>query len=405
MSRVVVTGVGWVGSHGAGRDALTAALAAGQPATVEVDRSAGHHRPSGARLAALVPAESLAPLVPAAAARRMSYPSRLAVAAMRLAFADAGLDEKSSPFDATGIVMATAFGPVRITEQMLDAILHRGPDQASPFHFTESVASAPASQMALACKALGPNVTITQREAGPLLALAEGARLVVTGRVGRALVGSVEEMSPLLHALLDRFRALALPQADGRERPRPFDRDRTGLLAAEGATVLVLESEPTAAARGARPLAVVDAAWGGFDPTAPPLSWGQGIAPLAEGLARGLARHGIDTASLDRIVSGASGARRGDRLEAAVLHRALGETLPPVLAPKGTTGEFSGGALAAAVLALDGNADWPTAGFANADPALGLAPHDGSALAPARRILASSLASGGSAAWAVLSRP
>lgn len=124
-------------------------------------------------------------------------------------------------------------------------------------------------------------------------------------------------------------------RTDG-ERPRPFDRDRTGLLAA-GATVLVLESEPTAAARGARPLAVVDAAWGGFDPTAPPLSWGQGIAPLAEGLARGLARHGIDTASLDRIVSGASGARRGDRLEAAVLHRALGETLPPVLAPKGTT--------------------------------------------------------------------
>lgn len=98
MSRVVVTGVGWVGSHGAGRDALTAALAAGQPATVEVDRSAGHHRPSGARLAALVPAESLAPLVPAAAAQAdKSCPvARLAVARCALAFADAGLDGEKS---------------------------------------------------------------------------------------------------------------------------------------------------------------------------------------------------------------------------------------------------------------------------------------------------------------------
>ena len=57
------------------------------------------------------------------------------------------------------------------------------------------------------------------------------------------------------------------------------------------------------------------------------------------------------------------------------------------------------------VLAVASAGDWPTPGFAEVDPALGLAPHDGSALAPARRILASALASGGSAAWAVLARP
>lgn len=402
---VVVTGLGWVGAHGAGREALARALAAGEPASVEVDRTGGHHRAQGARRAALVPVESLAPLVPAAAARRMSYPSRLAVAATRLALADAGLDEKAPGLEATGIVMATAFGPVRITEQMLDAILHRGPDQASPFHFTESVASAPASQMALACKALGPNVTLTQREAGPLLALGEGARLVERDRVTRALVGAVEEISPLLHALLDRFHVLALPEADGSERPRPFDRRRTGLLAGEGATVLVLESAASAAARGAQPLAVVDAAWGGFDPTAPPLDWGHGVDPLATGLARGLSRHGLTAAALDRVVSGASGARRGDELEARVLRRALGGDPPPVLVPKGATGEFSGSALGAAVLAVASAGDWPTPGFAEVDPAFDLAPHDGSSLAPARRILASALASGGSAAWAVLARP
>jgi 3-oxoacyl-(acyl-carrier-protein) synthase len=203
-------------------------------------------------------------------------------------------------------------------------------------------------------------------------------------------------MTPLLVSALDRFRAVA-PVA------RPFDRRRRGLVPAEGATVLLLEDEAAARARGAAPRARL-AAWGGmFDPTAPAVGWGRGEAALAATLRRGLARFDVAPADVDCVVAGASGSRGGDRLEAAVLGRHFaGRPLPPVLAPKGVTGEYAGAWLAALLAVLDGSPVGATAGFAEPDPELGLVPHDGSPLPPVRRLLATCFAAGGAGAWVIL---
>ncbi|HSD80132.1 MAG TPA: beta-ketoacyl synthase N-terminal-like domain-containing protein [Solirubrobacteraceae bacterium] len=401
--RVAVTGVGAVGAFGTGSDALAAALAGHAPAPAAVDRSAGYHRPGGARRARLAVGVDLSALVPPAQARRMSPPARFAMAATRLALAEAGLAGLPAGGHArTAIVAGTAFGPAQVTEQLLRQIFGQGPEAASPALFTESVASASSSHIALALGARGPNLAITQREASDLLALAEGVRLVATGAAERAVIVVVEEMIPLLHAVLDRFRALALPGADGEEVARPFDRRRSGVVGAEGAAALVLEPEAAAEERGARALATVAATVRGFDPSAPAWDWGEGDAGLARRLARGLARAGVAAGSLDLVVSGASGARRGDRLEAAVLGRLFGGAPPAVTAPKGALGEYGGGLLAAAVLVAAGRALAPTLGFAEADPALGLSPVVAGPLARPRRLLVSALASGGAAAWAVL---
>jgi 3-oxoacyl-[acyl-carrier-protein] synthase II len=330
----------------------------------------------------------------------MSPPARFAVAATRLALAEAGLAHATH--ERTGIVVGTAFGPAFVTEQLLLQLLRQGPEAASPAAFTESVASASAAQMAMAVGARGPNLALTQRETSDLAALAEGARLVATGAAERVLVAAVDEMIPLLHAVLDRFRALARPGADGAEVARPFDRRRDGFLASEGAAVVVLEAEEDAARRGARPLARLAAFARGFDPSAPPWDWGTGAAQLATTLALGLRRAGVAPSSIDLVVSGASGARRGDRLEAGVLTTLFGERLPPVLAPKGTLGEPGGAHLAAALLAASGRVHGATCGFGEVDPELGLRPHVAGALPAPRRTLVSALASGGAATWAVL---
>src|SRR5690606_13799020 len=240
---------------------------------------------------------------------------------------DAGLDGASLPEANAAVVLATAFGTARYAEQMMRDILLQGPEAASPFLFSESVANAPAAQVALALNAPGANVAVAQREAGPLQAVAFAARELVHGRSRVAFAGCCEEINPLVHALLGRFRALAAPDAEGAEVARPFDRRRTGFLAAEGASVLVLERAADATARGARPLARLVAWERGFDATAPSHSWGHGAEALAARLRAGLARHGIDLASIDRVVSGASGSVEGDRLEAAVLRRLFGEAL------------------------------------------------------------------------------
>lgn len=403
MKDIYVTGLGTIGACGSGAGSLRQALASSQPpALTEVDRSAGYHLSQAPKRAFLVDPARLREWVPPGEARRMSPPSRFAVAAARMAFREAGLGE-GLPDDRTGVVVSTAFGPASYSEGLLKQILLEGPDAASPILFMESVANAPAAQIAIASKARGPSVTICQREAGALLAVGQAAGDVAAGRVPRALAGSLDEMTPLLHSLLDRFGALARNSGPaGTELARPFDRRRSGYLAAEGATMLLLESGE----RAASPLARVRAWGSAFDPTAPSVGFGGGSAGLARALRRTLDRAGIPLESIGLIVSGASGSRGGDRVEALLLREAWGGLpLPPVLAPKSVTGEHGGGFLAAAVLAAAGARFGSTVGFEEPDPELGVAPHDGSPLPPPSTVLVTSVAAGGAASWLVLEAP
>jgi 3-oxoacyl-[acyl-carrier-protein] synthase II len=400
---VLVTGLGTLGAWGGGSDRLAEALAAGAPLAREIDRSAGYHLPRGARRACLVPPGELAGWLSPTEARRKSPPSKLPVAAARMALRCAGVSPNDE--EGTAVVIATAFGPSTNTEALLKQILDEGPEAASPSLFMESVANAPAAQIAIALKAHGASVTVCQREAGPLIALGTGAAEIAAGRAGRVLAGSVDEMTPLLHALLDRFGALARTSEDGEELARPFDRRRGGFLAGEGATVVVLESAESLAARGGRALARVLTRGSAFDPTAPPSGWGHGHRALARSLRRTLERAGLEPGAVDLIVSGASGAREGDRLEAEVLRAVWeGSPLPPVAAPKAVTGEYGGGHLAAAVLAAAGSSLGPTPGFAEEDSELRITPLDGSPRPAPSVVLATSLAAGGAAAWVVLGK-
>jgi 3-oxoacyl-(acyl-carrier-protein) synthase len=396
---VLLTGLGTIGAWGPGSDRLAEALARGEPLAVEVDRGAGYHPPGGVGHACLVPPGQLGCWLSPGESRRMSPPSKLALAASRMAMRCAGWAGTGE--EGTAVVISTAFGPSTNTEALLKQILNEGPEAASPTLFTESVANAPAAQIAIACHATGPSLTVCQREAGPLIALGRAAAEVTAGRAPRALAGAVDEMTPLLHALLDRFGALT-----HEELARPFDRRRSGFLAGEGATVVTLETAGELAERGGRALARL-LAWGSaFDPTAPPTGWGTGVEALARGLEKTLARAGLRPEDVDLVVSGASGSRDGDRLEAGVLRAVWRDApLPPVVAPKAVTGEYGAGLLGAAVLAAAGSPLGATPGFAEADPELGISPHDGSPLPPPSNVLVTSLAAGGAAVWALLGRP
>ncbi|MEZ5330630.1 MAG: beta-ketoacyl synthase N-terminal-like domain-containing protein [Thermoanaerobaculia bacterium] len=398
--RVVVSGLGAVTAAGVGRTALAEALERGRVPRTEIDRSEGFHGAGFPRRAGLVPTRAFPQWIPPLEARRLSPPSRFAVVAARTALEDAGIERPEEPDPATAVSLGTAFGPSSWTQGLLDQIFGEGPQAASPVLFTESVANAPAGRVALACRAAGANHTFSQGEASALLAVARGADEIVHGGAERALAGATDEMTPLLHAILHRFGALA----EGEEEPQPFGAGRDGFLAAEGAAVALLEREETAAERGARPLATLRAWITAFDPTASRAGWGRGAATLAAGLRGELERAGVALDSIDLVLSGASGSRAGDRLEAEVL-AALWPSgpRPAVLAPKALTGEYGGAFLAAALLLASGAPAWLPK--IPVDPALDVTPFAGSWETPPRRTLVTSLASGGAAAWLVLDRP
>lgn len=401
MTRVVVTGLGVVSSGGAGRNAAGADLAAPTLAVTEVDTSHGYHRPGGARTAVSAAHVALREWVPPLAARRMSPSSKMSVAAARMAVADAGLDRAS--FERTAVVLSTAYGASDVSERILRQIVLESPEAVSPALFTESVANAPAAQIALALGARGANLTVTQRQAGPWLALGRAVAELATGRAERVLVGAVDELNPLLHAALDRLGALVRPGPDGREVARPFDRRRDGFVAGEGAAVAVLEPESTALARGAPILARIRSTGSAFEPDAPRTGWADDGLATADGIAAALARDGLSPADIDVVVSGACGSWAGDRFEARVL-RALWPSgpVPPVITPKAWLGEHGGPLLTSAVLIAHGAGCGPTPGFSEPDPDLGVRPHAGGPLPAGPTVLGVAAAAGGAVSWAVL---
>lgn len=357
-----------------------------------VDRGGGYHRDGGSTEAALVGELDLRRWIRPLAMRRMSLPSRYAVAAARMALDDA---EQAH----CGVAMATSYGPAAHTQRILDQLFAEGPQAVSPALFTECVANAAAAQMAIQLGLRGPNHTIAGREDAALAAVGCGAAEIRAGRAPRMLVGAVEEMTPLLHASLDRFGALTPRVA------RPFDRDRDGFVAAEGATVLALEATDAALARGTSILAELRA-WGGCnDPSAGRVGWGSGYDRVAASIARSLARAGIELETIDLVISGASGSRGGDRMEAKMLRSLWGaRPLPPVVAPKGLTGEYGGGFLAASLSYLGDRPLPGDVGFQSVDPELDLTPVRAASVAVGGRALVTDAASGGSVSWLVLER-
>lgn len=398
---VAVTGVGVIGSHGAGLEGVAAALAAGAPPTAPVDRSGGYHRETDPALAALVPDAATRPWIPPLAARRMCRPSRFAVAAARAALKDAAVAEAGGgrllDAERTSVCLGTAWGSTAYTLRLLQQLRDEGPLAVSPFLFTETVANAPAGQVAIAVGARGSNLTLCQREASAVAAICRGAAQLESGRATRVLAGAADECSPILHGVLGQYGAITAG-----DRGRPLAASRDGVLLGEGANVLVLESAAAAHARGVPVRAHVVAHGRANDPTATATDWGTGGTDLAAEVRDLLTRRGIGLETLDLVVAGCAGSRRGDAAEAGFLHALFRGETPPVVAPKGAVGEYGGAFLAAALIALEGGETPACPG--DADPRLPLALASGTMPAP-RRVLVTSLASGGPAAWMVLERP
>lgn len=426
---VAITGLGALGSWGAGERPLVRQLERGRPVlrdlpeiTTLVENRRSPEAPSPLPLhprvgrAALVDPGDLADWVAAREARRMSPPSRFALAAARMAVGSAGLGPADGEAWTSGaVILATSFGPSSVTEEMLEQILLQGPEAASPAAFAESVANAPAAQLARAFGARGPNLTLTQREAGPLSSVARAAGEIAAGRSELALAGGVDEVTAGLTAIYDRARALArgkLGEA-GWSDPvaRPFDRRRSGVILGEGSSVVALESAESLERRGGTARAVVVAAGSAFDPTGRRNGWGEPAARVEGGNLLGWAladffdRSGVDADSIDLVVAGAGGSIPGDAVEARMLATAWqGAPLPPVVAPKAVTGELAGGHLAAAVSAVGRSVAWGTPWASSSPGEMAVTVHRGGPITP-RRVMATVVSAGGAASWLVLDAP
>jgi 3-oxoacyl-[acyl-carrier-protein] synthase II len=350
--RVVVTGIGAVTPLGTGKQELWAALLAGKLGFAPVESF--DTSPFSVHLGAEVRGFSAAPYVRTLDPERLGRASQLAIAASRLALADAGLDDwlQGEQWGVTaeraGVALGTTAGESREIERFDDRYLAGELDAVGgefmALYPSHMIAAHVARELGLA----GVNTMIPAACAAGNYALAHAVDALRAGQAEVMLAGGADAFSRTTFTGFAKLGAIAP------ERCQPFDRGRKGMIPGEGAAVLVLEPMAAARRRGARIYAEV--AGYGLSCDAHHMT---AAHPEGEGavraMTRALADAGVEPQEVSYISAHGTGTATNDRLEAIAVERVFGAgTRVPISSVKSMLGHTMGAAAAieAAVCAL-----------------------------------------------------
>lgn len=368
MHRVVVTGAGIVSPLGGDAETFFANLLAAR---------------SGIALLEGEPEVGLAPLVAGVAefdptphfsrpqAKLLDRVSQLSLVAGRQAMLDAGLPLNGGGHERFGVYWGTGLGGIRSVEDAYVSVYRDKTGRPRPLTVVMGMTNAAAAHLSMEFGLRGPSQTISNACASSAMALGEAMRLIRHGYADAMLAGGAEALlTPGTMRAWQMMGTLATPDPDDPARScKPFSMDRSGLVLAEGAVALVLESEERARARGANILA--ELAGYGTASDATHLS-----KPDADGQTRAM-REALRDARLNAgdigyVNAHGTATDAGDIVETTALRQVFGAAVPPVSSTKALHGHLMGAAGAieflASLLALRRGVLPPTAHLDKADP-------------------------------------
>jgi 3-oxoacyl-[acyl-carrier-protein] synthase II len=185
------------------------------------------------------------------------------------------------------------------------------------------------------------------------------------------LAGGADELCPTEAATFDALYATSLRNSEPQLSPRPFDRDRDGLVIGEGACTLVLESLPRALERGARIYAEIT----GFSTNADGSHVTQPNAETMQVVIRqALLDAGLEPGQIAYVSAHGTATEQGDIAESHATLAVLGANTP-ISSLKSYTGHTLGacGALEAMVAIQMMREGWfhPTLNLEHPDPGCG----------------------------------
>ncbi|MCK6527376.1 beta-ketoacyl-[acyl-carrier-protein] synthase family protein [Myxococcota bacterium] len=353
-------------SIGSGREPFWRALLQGRSGISEVaafDTSAFRtHR--GGEIRGFSPL----PWLSEAEAASMGRGGQLAVAAAGLALADAGLPSGPGAEDSdTGVCIGTTMGEIQVMEEAARRWNEGGLAAVRPEDFRRYPSGTIGRGIAARFGCAGPVSVVPTACAAGNYAIGIGADWIRGGRAVRVLAGGVDPMSLLAFAGFLGLRSMAS------ERVRPFDRERRGMMVAEGAGVVVLEPLEAALARGATPYAEVLALGLACDAHHMTQPHPEG-AGAAAAMRQALDLAACDPGAVDHVSAHGTGTPANDRAESAAILSVFGERGPrvPVTSLKGALGHTMGAAsaleaIAACLTVADGLVP-PTVGYEVPDP-------------------------------------
>lgn len=299
-----------------------------------------------------------------------------------IAMADGGLESGSVDPERLGVVYGSemfygdpkelrkAFLPCRNDDGQFEIGLWGtlGMAKLNPLWMLMYLPNMVACHLGIAFDGRGPNNTITVGDASGLLAVIEAAEVLSRGQADCMLAGGVGTRINLSSILHRTTTYLSHRNEDPQGACRPFDKDRDGTVAGEGAGAVLLETREHAERRGANIYASL-AGWGrafeSFTAGGPFL--GSGIQAA---IHSALANSGTDSSQVNHVNAHGLGTREGDQAEARAIQAELGST--PVTALKSYFGNLGTGSgiveLVGTVLSMDHDYVPPTLNYTTPDP-------------------------------------
>lgn len=376
--RTVVTGVGVVAPGGVTRDKFWATVTEGRTATRRI--SFFDPSPFRSQIAAECDFDPAAAGLTDDERRRADRYVQFALAASIEAWADSGLTHAGPLADRAGVVLGSAVGGTTALEREYVAASDSGahwlvdPARTGPYLYQALMPSSLAADVACRHGLHGPAQVVSTGCTSGIDAIGYAHQLIVDDEADVVLAGASDSpISPVTVASFDAIRATTADNDDPAHASRPFDRDRSGFVLAEGAAVLVLEELAHARRRGAHIYCeVVGYAnrSNGYHMT--------GLRPdgleMALAITDTLDQARLNPADVSYISAHGSGTRQNDRHETAAFKRSLGAAAyqVPISSIKSMVGHSLGAIgsieMAACALAIETGVVPPTANWTTRDP-------------------------------------
>jgi len=178
---------------------------------------------------------------------------QLALIASDEAIKDSGLQLDKIDRERAGTYIASGIGGISSIEANKEILIARGPDRVSPFFLIAAIANLGSGQVSIKYGLKGPNLACVTACAASTHSVGDSFKIIQRGDADIMVAGGSEwPISPLGIAGFSIMKALSTRNDAPEKASRPFDKNRDGFVAAEGAAVLVLEALEHAVKRGAR---------------------------------------------------------------------------------------------------------------------------------------------------------
>jgi 3-oxoacyl-[acyl-carrier-protein] synthase II len=325
LKRVVITGMGAISPFGRGVDTLMTALLSGESG-VRILPELADIRGIRTRVAALVPGVDPGE-IPRKYRRSMSAMSVFAALAAGDAIAQAGLSGEQVRGGRLGVSIGSTIGSPRTTQAFFDDFrTDNSVERMKSGLFFQIMNHSCAANVTHMFGVTGRTVAPAAACSTGSLAVGYGAETISMGKQDFMLCGGADEFHPLTAGTFDIMNAASTRFNESPEKtPRPFDRDRDGVVCAEGSGILLLESLDSALRRNAEILAEIV----GFASTSDPESIANpNAANIAHCMRQALLDAGIGPAGIDYVNAHATGTELGDIAESEAIRSVFGDRVP-----------------------------------------------------------------------------